>query len=300
MDIAKGTGRAVGNIVLNTAKTGENATKIAADVVQLVDDVTNSARKSIDVVNTAQDNAIAALRGSSKIIDSGSMLSVEAINGLTKNTENALTLSSQGLTTITASVGVLNEFLTTNKTTLSNLVGGPIEIANQVTTGINSLLKIVLISPINAIIKRLEAYGMRTQLNRDAALKTLQNKIEIEELQRELDKTEAMIRLARASIEKKEQLAKLMMGIEEIPSDQRKGDLVPLINEIKKNPEKQEEVIDALEVENEINASPSQSGGMRKKRLIKHKKMIKKQKKAKTVKKTKTKRKSTNKRKTRK
>jgi len=278
MDIAKGTGRAVGNIVLNTVKTGENATKIASDVVQLVDDVTNSARKSIDVVNTAQDNAIAALRGSSKIIDSSSMLSVEAINGLTKNTENALTLSSHGLTTITASVGVLNEFLTTNKTTLSNLVGGPIEIANQVTTGINSLLKIVLVSPINAIIKRLEAYGKRKEIMRDFALKKLQSQNELDMHQLEIDKINAMIELARVTAKKREELSKLMLenNPNNLPTSNSNADLVPIIKEIQSSEQNKNEVKEAIEVRNEIE-NPGMSGGRKKRK--KHTKKNKRSKK---------------------
>jgi hypothetical protein len=278
MDIAKGTGRAVGNIVLNTVKTGENATKIASDVVQLVDDVTNSARKSIDVVNTAQDNAIAALRGSSKIIDSSSMLSVEAINGLTKNTENALTLSSHGLTTITASVGVLNEFLTTNKTTLSNLVGGPIEIANQVTTGINSLLKIVLVSPINAIIKRLEAYGKRKEIMRDFALKKLQSQNELDMHQLEIDKINAMIELARVTAKKREELSKLMLenNPNNLPTSNSNADLVPIIKEIQSSEQNKNEVKEAIEIRNEIE-NPGMSGGRKKRK--KHTKKNKRSKK---------------------
>jgi len=246
--------------------------------VQLVDDVTNSARKSIDVVNTAQDNAIAALRGSSKIIDSSSMLSVEAINGLTKNTENALTLSSHGLTTITASVGVLNEFLTTNKTTLSNLVGGPIEIANQVTTGINSLLKIVLVSPINAIIKRLEAYGKRKEIMRDFALKKLQSQNELDMHQLEIDKINAMIELARVTAKKREELSKLMLenNPNNLPTSNSNADLVPIIKEIQSSEQNKNEVKEAIEVRNEIE-NPGMSGGRKKRK--KHTKKNKRSKK---------------------
>jgi hypothetical protein len=222
----------VSDVAVSTTKVADSSVKLVDNTVKLVTDVTDAGRKSIEVVNASQDAAITAINGTSNIIDKSALLSSEAIIALTNKTREADILTKEGLGVATSGIAVLNEFLTTNKRALSDLFAGPVAVGNTAFKGLSTLLTIVITSPLSAVTNKLEQYSKtlaikRAQslalkekqakydmelkdkelsMNNSAKMRELDTIYQIKEKEEEIKRINAMMELAKVSIEKQKQL----------------------------------------------------------------------------------------------
>lgn len=223
-DIAKDTAKAVGETIRNsaqvaasTAKAVDSTVKTAETMVQLIGDVATTARKTTEVANAGQDTAIQAIKSSKEILVSGTDLSTEAIRTLTNTINGLNTFTKAGLEAAAAGVSILNQFFSSNKEALATVFAIPIQAVQTASTGINTLLAMILVDPIQGIKKRLNAWSKTRDLQRDTAYKikelesqeTLtqaQNKHEINMKALDLEKIEALKALADAIQKKQDEL----------------------------------------------------------------------------------------------
>ena len=223
-DIAKDTAKAVGETIRNsaqvaasTAKAVDSTVKTAETMVQLIGDVATTARKTTEVANASQDTAIQAIKSSKEILVSGTDLSTEAIRTLTNTINGLNTFTKAGLEAAAAGVSILNQFLSANKEALATVFAIPIQAVQTASTGINTLLAMILVDPVQGIKKRLDAWSKTRDLQRDTAYKikemesqeTLtqaQNKHEIQMKKMDLERVEALKALADAIQKKQDEL----------------------------------------------------------------------------------------------
>jgi general stress protein YciG len=123
-----------------------------------VNDVANVGRKGTQVANAGQDAAIAALKGSTKIITSGTQLTSDGINAMAEQVKSASVLSKEGMGLATNGIAILNGVLS-DKASMVGVIGGPIKMINTGMTALGSLLSIILTSPLGFITRKLEERG---------------------------------------------------------------------------------------------------------------------------------------------
>jgi hypothetical protein len=223
-DIAKDTAKAVGETIRNSAQVAASATKAvdttvktAETIVQLVSDAATTARKTTEVANAGQDAAIQAIKSSKEIIVSGTDLSTEAIRTLTNTINGLNTFTKAGLEAAAAGVSILSQFLSANKEALATVFAIPIQAVQTASTGINTLLAMILVDPVQGIKKRLDAWSKTRDLQRETAYKikemkveeTLtqaQNKHDIHMKYLDLERIEALKALADAIQKKQDEL----------------------------------------------------------------------------------------------
>lgn len=169
-----GIAKAVGQTIENVAKMGATTTKLgvssietADTAVQFVKGVVGSGEKATQMVQASQDLAIEAITESKDIVKGTIGLSTESIKLLTEQTKNANVLTTEGLKTVTASMCILNQLLSDNKDTLVKLFGAPITAANTAIKGINALLQIIFLSPLQTIMRKLDERKKQKELENE-------------------------------------------------------------------------------------------------------------------------------------
>jgi hypothetical protein len=250
-DIAKDTAKAVGETIRNsaqvaasTAKAVDSTVKTAETMVQLVGDVATTARKTTEVANASQDTAIQAIKSSKEILVSGTDLSTEAIRTLTNTINGLNTFTKAGLEAAAAGVSILNQFFSSNKEALATVFAIPIQAVQNASTGINTLLAMILVDPVQGIKKRLVAWSKTRDLQRDTEYKikemesqeTLaqaQNKHDIQMKALELEKIEALKALADAIQKKQDELnAALAKQADKLPESDDKTTIQESVDKV--------------------------------------------------------------------
>ena len=254
LEVGKGVAQAG---VAATVLTKDTVT-LANTAVQLVTDVGNSARKSTEIVDAAQDAAIYAITNSKQMISTslgvateGLNLSKETITTLTNKVKSADVLSTEGFTLVTSAMTLMNHFLTNNKETLSNLFGMPITAATTISNSLNSLLSIFLITPTKTITARLEYYYNLFNLNNEYRLKNRQNELEQKKMLEDLKRKDDVLKLEQENeMEKykreleKEFTKKQLLSEFEVKSKQNELDKISLLIELSKAIEEKQDIMD--------------------------------------------------------
>jgi len=231
VNIANNTALSVSKIVENSAKIGEVLTEAGVSSAEVVDTTVNlvkkvaeTAQKTTQVANAAQDTTIQVLNSSTDIISSGSSFSVETIKALTEQVKNSNVLTKEGLSTITAGISILNNFLTKNNETIVTILGAPLQATGTVLSMVNILLTIILLSPIEAIQEKLENYNEINKIKKEnetefkkillenerkIQIQNLKNQMELQKQQMDIQQLDALNELAITAKKKRTELEEI-------------------------------------------------------------------------------------------
>ena len=169
-------GTALKRTAINTAEAVAASTAAAAKAAELVGAVEDTANQSLRVINAAQETAKITLQGSQNVITGATDLTTGGLNATADQLGAVNKLSKEGLQAATGAIAILNEAISQNGGLIVKIIGAPLKVVETTAEGINTMLTILLASPLRSIKELLDRRKVMNELQWKAKLEQFELK----------------------------------------------------------------------------------------------------------------------------